>query len=59
MQKMDELKNGKILELQTSLKNLKQGFGIREKSLERQIAEHQRALEAMQLSQQRTRRTLR
>lgn len=57
--KMDELKNGKILELQTSLNNLKKGFGVRERSLEKQISEQQQALELIQLSQERTRHTLR
>jgi hypothetical protein len=58
MQRMDDIKNGKILELQTALYNLKKGFGVRERSLEREVAEHQQALQAMQLSQQRTRHTL-
>jgi hypothetical protein len=58
IQRTDDLKNSKILELQSALHNLKKGFGVREKSLERTVAEHQRALEAMSLSKQRTRYTL-
>lgn len=57
-QKMDDLKNAKIMELQSALNNLKKGFGVREKSLEKTVAEHQKALAAMNLSHQRTRYTL-
>ena len=46
------------MELQVTLHNLKKGFSVREKSLEKAVAEHQEALRAVSMSQQRTRETL-